>query len=211
MLRFAPTTGSLEGDRLSHAPARRTALLLTALLVLTGCGGDETGGGGPLGRSGAPTTAPPTGDPTAGGTSYATTAPGATAAAPADCSTTGGAARSGETVPVDLDEWSVTPVKPSVKAGTVTFTARNTGSRPHELVVIASPSPSGLPVAPDGSVAEGTLQAGALTGKIEGVGPGKRCSGSFQLEAGTYTLICNLVAGGAAHYGRGMINVLSVS
>jgi hypothetical protein len=195
---------------LPHAPARRTALLLTTLLVLTGCGSDETGGGGPLGRSGATTTsAAPTPTTTLG--SPATTKPGGSAAAPADCSTTGGAAGSGETVPVDLDEWSVTPVKPSVEAGTVTFTARNTGSQPHELVLIAAPSPSGLPLAPDGSVAEGTLQAGALTGKIQGVGPGKHCSGSFQLEAGTYTVICNLVAGGAAHYGRGMINVLSVS
>jgi hypothetical protein len=209
VLRFAPTTGSLEGDRLPHAPARRTALLLTALLVLTGCGGDDTSGGGALGRDRSTTTATPKATGSAAG---ATTTTGAgTAAAPADCSTTGGAAGTGETVPVDLDEWSVTPVKPSVKAGTVTFTARNAGRQPHELVVIAAPSPSGLPLAPDGSVAEGTLQAGALTGRITGVGPGKRCSGSFQLEAGTYTVICNLVAGGAAHYGRGMINVLSVS
>ncbi len=109
-------------------------------------------------------------------------------------------------VTVNLKEWSVTPNVLSAAAGDVTFVASNTGSIPHELVIIKTDLPfDALVVEPaqgnqDGYVNE--LSSGLPIGEIEDadLDPGQSHSTTFNLSAGQYVLICNL----PGHYGAGM-------
>lgn len=96
------------------------------------------------------------------------------------------------TVEVALDEWSVAPDPASVPAGLVTFTAANIGEEEHELAVVRAEDVDELPTADDGSV---DLEADEvdLIGEIEAFPSGETCEGTFELEAGDYVLLCNLV------------------
>jgi uncharacterized cupredoxin-like copper-binding protein len=116
----------------------------------------------------------------------------------------------GGTVPVTLQEWSVQPAKPSVSAGKVTFDVKNEGpDDPHELVVIKTDlAPDQLPTDADGKVDE--VGAGIeFIGEIEEFDPGQSESATFELKAGKYVFICNIVETEAdgtkeAHYKLGM-------
>ncbi|MBW3578139.1 MAG: hypothetical protein KY462_10455 [Actinobacteria bacterium] len=99
----------------------------------------------------------------------------------------------GTEVPVTLDEWSVTPATATTPAGTVTFLADNVGDEPHELVVVEADDVASLPVDASGALDEAALEEGALVGEIEAFPAGERCPGTFQLSAGSYVLLCNLV------------------
>lgn len=143
----------------------RTALafaVLIAGLVLSGCGGENGGGGGV-----------------------------------------------GGVVDVTLQEFSVIPAQDSVSAGNVTFRAENTGpDDPHELVVIKTDlSPEALPTTEEGGVDE-EGEGIEVIGEIEEFPPGETRSASFDLEAGSYVLICNIVEEEdgelEAHYQLGM-------
>jgi len=100
----------------------------------------------------------------------------------------------GTAVDVTLQEWAVVPAQASVPAGTVTFAVTNDGPvDPHELVVFKTDlGHRALPTREDGGVDE-EGEGVELIGEIEEFEPGATESGSFELAAGNYVLICNLV------------------
>jgi hypothetical protein len=97
-------------------------------------------------------------------------------------------------VAVTLQEFSVTPAQASAPAGRVTFQAKNTGPEDeHELVVIRTDrDPGDLPTKSDGSVNEEGAGLDAV-GEIEEFKVGTTQSKAFDLAAGSYVLICNVV------------------
>ena len=123
--------------------------------------------------------------------------------------TTPDASPSANTIDVNLIEYTVDPDPDTATAGSVTFNARNTGAEEHELVVIRTDLDSaGLPTAEDGSVDEAGEGIDVI-GEIEEFAPGDEQTASFELEAGAYVLICNVVEeheGGElrVHYEEGM-------
>jgi uncharacterized cupredoxin-like copper-binding protein len=102
---------------------------------------------------------------------------------------------------VSLKEFSVNPTPTQAKAGKVTFSVKNSGSVPHEFVVLRTDTPAGqLPIKAGradetGNVGEsGDLEAGASK------------TIAVNLKAGHYALICNL----PGHYTAGQHTDLTV-
>jgi uncharacterized cupredoxin-like copper-binding protein len=130
-------------------------------------------------------------------------------------SAAGGGGGGAGSVDVTLQEWSVVPASTSVAAGSVTFNATNEGPEdPHELVIFKTDlGHRDLPVREDGGVDE-EGEGVELIGEIEEFEPGTSESGTFDLTAGKYVLICNLVEEeeGAleSHYGLGMSTEFTV-
>jgi hypothetical protein len=153
---------------------------------LLACGGDDDDADG----SGGAGTARPT----------ATTAPVPTPT-PAPAAVT-----------VVLREWAVEPDSASVPAGHVTFTADNQGPiDPHELVIIRTDlSPDALPIVDD-RVPEDQVD---IIGEIEPIDAGTQESATFELEAGSYALICNIAeleeGQIESHYQLGMFTAFTV-
>lgn len=118
-------------------------------------------------------------------------------------------------VAVTLQEWSVLPAQASAPAGQVTFQAKNTGPKdPHELVVIKSDlEPGALPTTPEGKVDEEGAGIEVI-GEIEEFKVGETRSSTFDLKAGSYVLICNVVekeeGKTEAHYQLGMRTAFTV-
>jgi hypothetical protein len=193
------------GDRVTRHRLVAAGAALLLVLLAAGCGSDDGAGvrtvdGGTRSGSGAGS---------ASGSS-----PGSGSAAVA-CKPVGDAAAADAKVAVELAEWSVTPKPPSVKAGTVTFDAANTGADAHELVVVRADDPAALPKDADGIVDESKLPDGALVGEIEVFPAKQRCQGTFELAAGNYALFCNLLeteADGTKenHYANGMRTAFEV-
>ncbi len=116
-----------------------------------------------------------------------------------------------------LQEWAVLPAQSAVRAGSVTFNLKNAGpDDPHELVVIKTDlAPDKLPTDADGKVDE--EGAGIeFIGEIEEFDPNKSETATFDLKAGKYVLICNIVEEEAdgdkeAHYKMGMFTSFTVN
>jgi hypothetical protein len=113
------------------------------------------------------------------------------------------------TVEVTLQEFAVIPALDTASAGSVTFNATNEGpDDPHELVVIQTElAPESLPTTDEGGVDEDG-EGIEVIGEIDELPVGETESGTFDLEAGDYTLICNIVeeedGTTEAHYALGM-------
>jgi hypothetical protein len=119
----------------------------------------------------------------------------------------GCSAASGGSVKVTLTEWAVVTDKASVPAGTVEFVVTNSGTEfLHEFVVIKSDlAPADLP-AVDGKVDEEGDGINFI-GEVEELEIGASGTASFDLTAGKYVLICNIVETGSgheSHYNQGM-------
>lgn len=121
----------------------------------------------------------------------------------------------GGTVQVTLQEFAVIPAEASAPAGSVTFDVTNEGpDDPHELVVIKTDlAPDALPTTEEGAVDE-TGEGIEVIGEVEEFPPGESRTQSFELEAGSYVLICNVVeeeeGGHEAHYQQGMRTAFTV-
>jgi len=119
------------------------------------------------------------------------------------------------TVAVTLQEFSVLPATASAPAGQVMFQAKNTGPKdPHELVVIKTDlDPGALPTAPEGKVDEEGAGIEVI-GEIEELKVGETRNKAFDLKAGSYVLICNVVeeeeGKTEAHYQQGMRTAFTV-
>jgi uncharacterized cupredoxin-like copper-binding protein len=117
------------------------------------------------------------------------------------------------TVDVTLQEFAVIPSEDSVETGKVTFTVSNKGPEDdHELVVIRTDlSPVDLPTNPNGSVNEEGQGIEAI-GEIAEFPPGEERTQAFDLESGSYVLICNVYdeAEKESHYQEGMRVSLTV-
>lgn len=123
---------------------------------------------------------------------------------------------SGGTVDIALQEWAVIPAQTSVNAGPVTFNVKNTGpDDPHEMVVIKTDlAPDSLPANELGKVDEEGAGVEVI-GEVEEFDPGGTESATFDLKAGSYVLICNILqdepdGSKEAHYKMGMYTAFSV-
>ena len=115
-----------------------------------------------------------------------------------------------ERIEFTLDDFSIDGPS-EVAAGEVFFEATNEGEHAHEIVVVKGVAPADLPIA-DGAVDETALPDGALLGEIEAFPPGDTCAGEFTLEAGDYTLFCNVVEeDGTGHVEEGMVTRLTAT
>ena len=105
------------------------------------------------------------------------------------------------TVGVALGEWSITPTPNSVPAGLVRFAVANGGpDDPHELVIFKTDLPidqlEQIAIANTeerGFLPEEGVDGVEFIGEVEEFDPGEQRSGVFELEAGNYVFICNIV------------------
>ena len=114
----------------------------------------------------------------------------------------------GKALTIKMTDFAFTPKNPTVSAGAVRITTPNDGSVEHELVVLKTDKPAGSLPVKGNEVDEEGLEAKGVenAGEIEEVGPGQTKSNTFQLDPGTYAMICNL----PAHYQQGMYGTLTV-
>ena len=120
-------------------------------------------------------------------------------------------------VNVTLQEWSVTPSETTAPAGDVIIQATNDGPEDdHELVVIKTDlDPAELPTKEDGSVDE-EGEGIEVKGEIEEFEVGGQETQTFELDPGSYALICNVVMEEddgtiESHYKMGMHTAFTVS
>ncbi len=108
------------------------------------------------------------------------------------------------TVEVTLSEWQVAADPDSVPEGDVTFNVDNEGDETHELLVVRTDfDPAELPTKDNGSVDEGA-DGIDVVGETDDIDSGDDDSRIFELDAGNYVLMCNLVEDGESHYQMGM-------
>ena len=90
--------------------------------------------------------------------------------------------------------FALTPA--SVKAGKVTFTFKNTGTRQHEMIVLKTDEAvDALKVGADNKVSEA-----ASVGEISETDAGKTVTKTLDLAAAKYVIVCNI----EKHYAQGM-------
>jgi hypothetical protein len=159
-------------------------LLCTALaLGLAACGDDD---GGEV-RSEGESSASASGSGASGSGSGSAPASGSEPAPV--CEPFGDKADADTTVNVTLTEFAYELDKDSVPAGTIHFALDNKGAEPHEFAVVKG---TDIPTKDDGSLDEENLADGALIGEVEPF-PTGTCDGTFELAAGEYTLLCDVV------------------
>lgn len=196
---------------------RATALFATALMILAACGGGDDGGTAAPGTTTAPTTpgdAAPTTTAASGDAAPTTTAAAGTAepAAPSAPECAGLDSPEGATSAVDVElvEWAIN-APATLDAGKVAFTISNPSNGSHELVVIRGDSYDALPKRANGAVDEDALPAGALVGRTNRLNRNQSCAAGFDLEPGSYVLICNISSGPNSHAARGQTLDITVS
>jgi uncharacterized cupredoxin-like copper-binding protein len=122
----------------------------------------------------------------------------------------------GDSVNVVLSEWIVEPDPTTAAAGSVEFVASNEGGETHELVIVKGDDADALPIDDTGKIQEDDLEEGTFIGEIEEFEAGTEASATFDLDAGTYLLFCNIVeeeddGSFESHFLEGMVNTISVS
>jgi uncharacterized cupredoxin-like copper-binding protein len=101
-------------------------------------------------------------------------------------------------VTAQLGDYWVRPDVASVPAGKVTFSAKNVGQVPHELMVERAPIKMDAPGQPSEEAAQGM---------IEDLDPGKSGRMTLNLKPGSYMLFCNL----PGHYSMGQHTTFEVT
>ena len=112
---------------------------------------------------------------------------------------------------VSLKEWKVIPSRTTVPAGAVNIVAHNNGTMTHELLVLRGDSESALPHNADGSINEDAISRTDTIGEISEFDAGKTCGRAYDLPAGKYILVCNIVMGTEVHAAKGMVSELTVT
>ncbi len=107
------------------------------------------------------------------------------------------------TIGVIVQEWSVIPEESSAPAGEVTFDVENVGKNSHEFMVVATDLDlTQLPTNNDGSfdmdgkdveVIDATNAAAHGNEDHAEIEPGDEKEFAYELDAGMYVLMCNLV------------------
>jgi hypothetical protein len=176
-------------------------LVMVLGLGLLGCGsdGDDDGGGGAAGRldssgqGGSEGETATTRDPNCDGRGWSDAEPTSS-------------------VDVSMAEYTLTATPAEVPAGTVELSAANEGTLFHELVVVRwDGDPGSLPLNSAGGADQPQFRD-AEVGRIFDFTAHVTCTARFDLEPGTYALICNLVDDGFnPHYSQGMATELTVT
>ena len=127
---------------------------------------------------------------------------------------------SGESIDINVGEWSLKLNKAKIKAGTIHFDVKNSGKETHELAIIrlnngVMTDVGKLPVNKHGAVDEDSMTFGKVIGEIEDISSGNKASKHFKLEKGRYAVICNISekepdGSIEAHYAMGMSALLEV-
>lgn len=103
----------------------------------------------------------------------------------------------------DLKEYTIGLTSPEVRAGSVTFIARNAGGVAHDLIVLRTDlAPDKLPI----DTQTQKVKEDGRAGGVEEIGPGKSLNLRLDLPAGHYVVICNV----PTHYQLGMRTEVSV-
>jgi hypothetical protein len=114
-------------------------------------------------------------------------------------------------VAVTMGEYSLAASPAEVPAGTVEITADNQGHIFHELVVVRWDGDPGALPQNDAGGADQVQFRDDEVGRIFDFVANTSCTARFDLEPGTYALICNLVDDGFnPHYSQGMFTRLTV-
>ena len=189
----------------------RLLAVLAALALSAGACGDDDGDavretGAGSGSAGASASGAAGGSGSASGT----------AAKPGDCRVEDGVegTPTGEVL-AELTEYAIELAEKSVKAGKIKFEAENAGKEAHEIAIIRTDDVTKLPLTADGAVDDAAI-GDALIGEIEPFAAASECEGTFELEAGEYAVICNIVEEKAsgekeAHFKEGMHTTLTVA
>lgn len=112
---------------------------------------------------------------------------GATTASPQSAA---GASQPGS-VKSELGEFYIKLDKDSVPAGKITFTVTNVGKMEHELIILKTDlAVDKLPTEKDDPSRVDEDKIGT-SGEVEDLASGKTKTGTFDLAAGRYVLICN--------------------
>lgn len=124
-------------------------------------------------------------------------------------------AKKSKAVKVKLFEFEVKPKPKSFAAGKIKFVAKNIGTEEHEMVIVRADDAAELPVDENGGVVEDEIDEADLPGEIEEFAKGTKAKKSFDLEAGTYILFCNITeeeeAGPLNHFNEGMYTTFTVT
>jgi hypothetical protein len=131
--------------------------------------------------------------------------------AAADCVPSGSSNAAAVHLKAQLSDFKIALDQPSVAAGPISFDGTNTGTHPHEIVVVKGVPIAQLPTASNGTVDEDQLPASAVIGELEAFSPGRSCSAGFELTSGTYSLFCNTLGDEGSHFQKGMAITLTVS
>ncbi len=118
-------------------------------------------------------------------------------------------------VNITLTEWSIVTDPASIPKGTVEFTIKNDGDKQHNLVILKTNIPAGdLPTKDDGSVNTDATDI-KVEHEVDEIDGGDKTGRTFDMDAGTYVLISNLVdeenGTKTAQYGRGMYAAFTVT
>ena len=92
-----------------------------------------------------------------------------------------------------LSEFTIIPPTNVLHAGNVLVTANNVGGEVHELVILRATGVADLSKKADGSVDENKIPATDKVGEIDAVAARSRKNATFDLTAGTYVALCNVI------------------
>ncbi|MEO6198226.1 MAG: hypothetical protein ABIP58_09015 [Dehalococcoidia bacterium] len=120
----------------------------------------------------------------------------------------------GGKIEVTLTEWEISIDKDSVPRGPIEFTIKNDGDETHEFVVIKTDiAADELETTDDGSVDEDAPDIDVKQ-EVEDIESGDKTGRTYELDAGSYVLICNIVdeedGETESHYENGMRQGLAV-
>ena len=95
-------------------------------------------------------------------------------------------------VTAELGEYYIKLSRTSVPAGKVTFAVSNVGKMEHELIIIQTDlAADKLPMGREGDPTRVDEDKVGTAGEVADIAAGKTSSGTFDLKAGKYLLICN--------------------
>ena len=193
-----------------RSPIRFLVPLAVMALALAACGSDD---GDSVRSSGCAS-----GSGAASGSASGAASGSESGSCPAEtakCDPFGDAKGAATTVDVKMNEFTVTLSTDNAPAGKIHFALDNVGKEPHEFVVVEAKSAAALPLDADGGLDEPKLPAGALVGEVEPFPGGETCDGTFDLAAGTYQLLCNIVEHDngktESHLHEGMVTTFTVT
>jgi hypothetical protein len=120
----------------------------------------------------------------------------------------------GGKIEVTLTEWEISIDNDSVPRGPIEFTIKNDGDETHEFVVIKTDiAADELQTKDDGSVDEDAPDTDVKQ-EVEDIESGDKTGRTYELDAGSYVLICNIVdeedGQTESHYENGMRQGLTV-
>jgi len=92
-----------------------------------------------------------------------------------------------------LSEWAITAPTSGLRSGATEIIVTNRGSETHELVIVRATDPASLELKSNGAVDEDTIAEADKVGEIADIAVGATERKRFDLPAGDYVALCNLV------------------